>query len=202
MRVFVIDASNMGPEFQGGLIGVVGSVFPTAEEKNECVDTVSRYAADGWAVAADPRTLIGRLAALTAEAAQSPAGAQGLFWLPYLMGERTPHLDATARGGWVGLTASHTRADLIRAVIEGVSYSQRDCLEIIEALGVPVSSVRASGGGAKSAFWRGLLSGILNKRVVTLETQEGSAYGAALLALAGWGVVTLALRARRPAADR
>jgi xylulokinase len=125
--------------------------------------------------------------ALTAEAAQSPAGAQGLFWLPYLMGERTPHLDATARGGWLGLTAAHTRADLIRAVIEGVSYSQRDCLDIIEALGVPVSSVRASGGGAKSAFWRQLLASVLNKRVVTLETQEGSAYGAALLALAGSG---------------
>jgi len=125
--------------------------------------------------------------ALTAEAAQSPVGAQGLFWLPYLMGERTPHLDATARGGWIGLTASHTRADLIRAVIEGVSYSQRDCLDIIEELGVGVTSVRASGGGAQSPFWRGLLAGILNKRVVTLETQEGSAYGAALLALAGTG---------------
>jgi len=124
---------------------------------------------------------------LTAEAAQSPAGAQGLFWLPYLMGERTPHLDATARGGWIGLTASHTRADLIRAILEGVSYSQRDCLDIIESLGVAVNSVRASGGGAKSAFWRQLLAGILNKRVVTLETQEGSAYGAALLALAGTG---------------
>src|SRR5262249_12168060 len=124
---------------------------------------------------------------LTAEAAKAPAGAQGLFWLPYLMGERTPHLDATARGGWFGLTASHTRADLIRAVIEGVSYSQRDCLDIIEELGVSVSSVRASGGGAKSAFWRQLLASILNKRVVTLETQEGSAYGAALLALAGGG---------------
>jgi len=125
--------------------------------------------------------------ALTAEAAQSPRGAQGLFWLPYLMGERTPHLDATARGGWIGLTASHTRADLIRAVIEGVSYSQCDCLEIIESLGVEVNSVRASGGGAKSPFWRGLLAAILGKRVVTLETQEGSAYGAALLALAGTG---------------
>ena len=74
-----------------------------------------------------------------------PRGAQGLFWLPYLMGERTPHLDATARGGWIGLTASHTRADLIRAVIEGVSYSQRDCLDIIEELGVPVTSVRGFG---------------------------------------------------------
>ncbi len=125
--------------------------------------------------------------ALTAEAALSPAGAQGLFWLPYLMGERTPHLDATARGGWIGLTNSHRRADLIRAIIEGVSYSQLDCLEIVESLGVKVNSVRASGGGAQSPFWRDLLASILNKRVVTLETQEGSAYGAALLALAGTG---------------
>jgi xylulokinase len=124
---------------------------------------------------------------LMSEAAQSPAGAQGLFWLPYLMGERTPHLDATARGGWIGLTNSHNRADLIRSLVEGVSYSQRDCLDIIEELGIAVSSVRASGGGAKSPFWRGLLANILGKRTVTLETQEGSAYGAALLALAGTG---------------
>ncbi|MGA2131114.1 MAG: xylulokinase [Bryobacteraceae bacterium] len=125
--------------------------------------------------------------ALTAEAATAEAGAQGLFWLPYLMGERTPHLDATARGGWIGLTAKHRRADLIRAVIEGVSYSQRDCLDIIEELGVAVKSVRVSGGGARSPFWRQLLADIFNKQVVTLETQEGSAYGAALLALAGTG---------------
>jgi xylulokinase len=125
--------------------------------------------------------------ALTAEAATAPAGSQGLFWLPYLMGERTPHLDATARGGWIGLTARHARADLVRAVIEGVSYSQRDCLDIIEELGVTVNSVRASGGGARSAFWRQLLADILNKRVVTLETQEGSAYGAALLAMVAGG---------------
>lgn len=72
MRVFVIDASNMGLELQGGLIGVVGSVFPTAEEKKECVETVSRYATDGWAIAGDPSTLIGRLAALTAETACVP----------------------------------------------------------------------------------------------------------------------------------
>src|SRR6266851_1646128 len=125
--------------------------------------------------------------ALTAEAAGAPAGSQGLFWIPYLMGERTPHLDATARGGWIGLTARHTRADLIRSLLEGVSYSQRDCLDIIEALGVPVSSVRASGGGAQSMFWRQLLADVLHKSVVTLQTQEGSAYGAALLALAGTG---------------
>jgi len=125
--------------------------------------------------------------ALTAEAAQSPAGAHGLFWLPYLMGERTPHLDAAARGGWIGLTAKHRRADLVRALIEGVSFSQRDCLAIIESLGVAVNSVRASGGGAQSAFWRQLLADILGKRTVTLETQEGSAYGVALLALVGTG---------------
>ncbi|HTM52165.1 MAG TPA: xylulokinase [Bryobacteraceae bacterium] len=124
---------------------------------------------------------------LTAEAANAPAGSEGLFWLPYLMGERTPHLDATARGGWIGMTARHTRAHLIRSLIEGVSYSQRDCLDIIEQLGVRVASVRLSGGGARSAFWRGLLADILGKPVVTLETQEGSAYGASLLAMVATG---------------
>jgi xylulokinase len=124
---------------------------------------------------------------LTAEASQAPAGSNGLYWLPYLMGERTPHLDAAARGGWIGLTASHTRADLIRSLLEGVSYSQNDCLEIIEQMGAPVTSVRVSGGGARSAFWRQMLADVFGKRVVVLETQEGSAYGAALLALVGTG---------------
>jgi xylulokinase len=99
------------------------------------------------------------------------------------MGERTPHLDALARGGWIGVTAKHTRADLIRALIEGVSFSLKDCLDIVSTLGVEIESVRVSGGGAKSKFWRQLLADIFNKRVVTLETQEGSAYGAALLAM-------------------
>jgi xylulokinase len=126
--------------------------------------------------------------ALTAEAAKAPAGSQGLYWLPYLMGERTPHLDAAARGGWIGLTAKHTRADMIRALLEGVSYSQKDCLDIIEQMGVQVDSVRVSGGGARSAFWRQMLANVFAKRVATLETQEGSAYGAALLALVGTGV--------------
>jgi len=124
---------------------------------------------------------------LTAEASSAPPGSQGLFWLPYLMGERTPHLDASARGGWIGLTARHTRADLIRALLEGVSYSQKDCLDIIGELGVEVSSVRASGGGARSPFWRQLLADVFNKRIVILESQEGSALGAALLALVGTG---------------
>ena len=124
---------------------------------------------------------------LTAEAATSPAGAQGLFWLPYLMGERTPHLDARARGGWLGLTASHTRADLIRAVLEGVAYSQKDALDIVAELGVGIASVRASGGGARSPLWRQILAGVFGKRVTALESQEGSAYGAAILAMVGTG---------------
>ena len=124
---------------------------------------------------------------LTAEAAKSPALSQGLYWLPYLMGERTPHLDATCRGGWIGLTAKHTRGDLLRALIEGVSYSQKDCLDLIEPMGVAVQSVRLSGGGARSAFWRQLLADVFGKKVTTLETQEGSAYGAAILAAVGTG---------------
>ncbi|HJT89403.1 MAG TPA: xylulokinase [Bryobacteraceae bacterium] len=124
---------------------------------------------------------------LTAEAARAPAGSEGLFWLPYLMGERSPHLDASARGAWIGLTARHTRADLIRAVLEGVSYSQKDCLDIIEGMGAVVASVRASGGGARSGFWRQMLADVFGKPVAVLETQEGSAYGAALLALVGTG---------------
>lgn len=122
---------------------------------------------------------------LTAEAAT--ATADGLFWLPYLMGERTPHLDPMARGGWIGVTAKHTRADLIRALLEGVSFSQKDCLDLVVALGVRIESVRVSGGGARSAFWRQMLADVFGKRVVCLETQEGSAYGAALLAMVGTG---------------
>ncbi len=122
---------------------------------------------------------------LTAEASLSPAGAQGLFWLPYLMGERTPHLDPTARGAWVGLTASHQRSDLIRALLEGVSFSQRDCLDIIAELGADPKLIRLSGGGAKSTFWHQLFADIFNKPVATLASQEGSAYGAALLSLVG-----------------
>lgn len=125
--------------------------------------------------------------ALTAEAASAPPGSQGLFWLPYLMGERTPHLDASARGGWIGLTAKHTRADLLRALLEGVAYSQKDCLDIVAQLGVKVDSVRLSGGGARSGLWRQLFADVFGRRVATLETEEGSAYGAALLAMVGTG---------------
>lgn len=124
---------------------------------------------------------------LMEEAATAPAGSDGLIWLPYLMGERTPILDALARGGWIGLTARHRRADLIRSLIEGVSYSQKDCLDVIEELGVNVTTVRASGGGAKSPFWRQVLADVFARKVTTLDTQEGSAYGAALLGMVGTG---------------
>ncbi len=125
--------------------------------------------------------------ALMEEASSAPAGSDGLYWLPYLMGERTPHLDALARGGWIGLTARHTRAHLVRSLVEGVSYSQRDCLDVILELGAELSQVRASGGGARSAFWRQLLADIFARRVTTLASQEGSAFGAALLAMVSTG---------------
>jgi xylulokinase len=125
--------------------------------------------------------------ALLEEAATVPAGSEGLQWLPYLMGERTPHLDALARGGWIGLTAKHTRAHLIRSLVEGVSYSLKDCLDIVESLGCEMESVRASGGGARSPIWRNILAGVFAKPIATLQTQEGSAYGAALLAMVGSG---------------
>jgi xylulokinase len=124
---------------------------------------------------------------LLAEAAESPAGARGLYWLPYLMGERTPHLDAAARGGWIGLTAKHTRADLIRALIEGVAYSQKDGLDLVAALGVNVRSIRASGGGARSRLWRQILADVFQKPVVTMASDEGSALGAAILGMVARG---------------
>ncbi|QOY87870.1 xylulokinase [Paludibaculum fermentans] len=124
---------------------------------------------------------------LVAEAQQAPPLSHGLYWLPYLMGERTPHLDAIARGGWIGLTAKHGRGDLVRSIIEGVSYSLKDCLGVIEGMAVEVNSVRASGGGAKSLFWRQMLADIFRRGISTLENSEGSAYGAALLALASAG---------------
>ncbi len=125
---------------------------------------------------------------LMREASEAPTGSEGLLWLPYLMGERTPVLDARARAAFVGLTARHRRAHMIRALVEGVSYSQKDCLDIIAGLGVETQTVRASGGGAKSPFWRQILASVFGKPVTTLDTQEGSAYGAALLAMVGTGL--------------
>jgi xylulokinase len=119
------------------------------------------------------------------EAQRVPPGSDGLLFLPYLMGERTPHLDAQARGMWFGLTAAHTRGHLIRAILEGVAFSLRDSLEIFRELEIPVEQIRASGGGSRSLFWRQIQADIYGREVVTLRESEGSAFGAALLAGVG-----------------
>jgi xylulokinase len=130
--------------------------------------------------------------ALVAEAATAPPGCDGLLFAPYLMGERTPHFDANARGAWVGLTYAHQRAHMIRSVLEGVAYSLRDCLDIFTAIGVPGREVRAAGGGARSALWRDILADVFDRPIEMTDKDEGPAYGAALLAGVGagiWGTV-------------
>lgn len=122
-------------------------------------------------------------------AARISAGSDGLFFLPYLTGERTPHPDPLARGAFVGLTVRHRLAHLTRAVIEGVSFGLRDSFELMKSAGVKnVSEVRVTGGGARSPLWRQILADILQTKVVTVNTTEGAAYGAALLAATGIGV--------------
>ncbi len=124
---------------------------------------------------------------LTREAAAIATGSEGLFFLPYLAGERTPHADPDARGCFVGLTLKHTRGHLARAIMEGVTYAMRDSLAIIEEMGVPVRQIRASGGGAKSALWRQMQADLFGKKVVTLKAEQGPAFGVALLAMVGAG---------------
>jgi len=129
---------------------------------------------------------------LTAQAAKIPAGSEGLLWAPYLMGERTPYLDAAARGMLVGLTASHTRAHVVRAIMEGVAFSLRDTFTIFEQIGVPVRNVRLGGGGARSPLWRQIQADVYGHAVETLAAEEGAAYGAAILAGVGaksWSTV-------------
>jgi len=121
------------------------------------------------------------------EAAQAPAGSEGLFFLPYLSGERTPHADPDARGCFVGITLAHGRGHMIRSILEGVTYSMRDSLAIIEGLGVPVRQIRASGGGSRSPFWRQIQADCFGRPVSTINTEEGPAYGVALLAAVGAG---------------
>jgi xylulokinase len=125
---------------------------------------------------------------LTAEAAKVPAGSDGLLWTPYLMGERTPHLDSTARGALIGLTASHTRAHIVRAILEGVAFSLRDTFTLFGEMNVPVSSIRLGGGGARSPLWRQIQADVYGHAVEIVEAEEGAAYGAALLAGVGAGV--------------
>jgi len=122
------------------------------------------------------------------EAAQSPIGANGLLYLPYLMGERTPHLDPDCRGVFFGLSGMHKRRDLIRAVMEGVTYSLADCVSVIDEMGVSVSALNACGGGGKSALWRQMMADAFNRPINQLETKEGPALGVAILAGVASGV--------------
>ena len=122
---------------------------------------------------------------LSAEAASVPAGAQGLLWAPYLMGERTPYLDPEARGVLAGLTASHTRAHVVRAILEGVAFSLKDTFAIFDEMDVPVKSIRLGGGGARSPLWRQIQADVYGHEVELVEAEEGAAFGAAILAGVG-----------------
>jgi xylulokinase len=119
---------------------------------------------------------------LTAEAEGAPPGAEGLLFLPYLQGERAPHLDPHARGAWIGLTARHGRPHLVRAVLEGVTFSLKDCFGLLGEQGVPLDEVRITGGGARSALWQQICADVLERPVISLAAEEGPAFGAALLA--------------------
>ena len=122
---------------------------------------------------------------LTAEASAVAPGSDGLLWTPYLLGERTPHLDSHARAAFVGLTAGHTRGHLARAVMEGVAYSLRDSFTLFTEMEVPVHGVRLGGGGARSPLWRTIQSEVYGYPCDVLVAEEGGAYGAALLAGVG-----------------
>jgi xylulokinase len=126
--------------------------------------------------------------ALVDEAAAVPPGADGLLFLPYLTGERSPHPDPLARGAFVGLTVRHGRPQLTRSVLEGVAFGLKDGLDLMVAAGVPApSQIRASGGGTASSLWRQILADVLDAEIATVGTTEGAAYGAGLLAAVGSG---------------
>ncbi len=119
---------------------------------------------------------------LVAEASTTPAGADGVLFLPYLQGERTPHADPDATASFTGLALRHGRAALARAVLEGVAYGLRDSLELLRGLGVSPTAGRASGGGARSRLWLEIVASVLGLPLERCVVDEGSAYGAALLA--------------------
>jgi xylulokinase len=141
-----------------------------------------RWYRDAFAPGADYDTLL-------KPAANIPAGSDGLFFLPYLTGERTPHPDPLARGAFVGLTVRHSFPHLTRAVLEGVSFGLRDSFELMKKTGLEdISQVRVTGGGARSPLWRQILADVFGAEIVTVNAEEGAAYGAALLAATGSGV--------------
>jgi xylulokinase len=122
---------------------------------------------------------------LISEAQNIPSGSDGAVWLPYLMGERTPHMDSNARAAFIGLTASHTKAHLTRAVMEGVAFSLREAIDIFRELGAAVDAIKLGGGGARSALWRQIQADVYGQTVETIKADEGAAFGAAILAGVG-----------------
>jgi xylulokinase len=124
---------------------------------------------------------------LTADAEKAGPGAEGLFFLPYLTGERTPHFDPDAKGGWIGLTVRHGQPHLVRSVLEGATYAMRDSLELIREMGVSLSEIRLSGGGARNPLWKQIQADIYGQEVCTINASEGPAFGVALLAQVGTG---------------
>ncbi|MCU7497573.1 MAG: xylulokinase [Ignavibacteria bacterium] len=124
---------------------------------------------------------------LTREASLAERGSEGLLFLPYLSGERTPYPDPDAKGTFLGLTLRHSKPHLVRSVLEGVAFSLRDCLELNRSMGINAGQIRLSGGGARSSLWRQILADVFNSEIVTLTSTEGAPYGAALLAAVGTG---------------
>lgn len=123
-------------------------------------------------------------------AAAIAAGSNSLFFLPYLMGERTPHNDTDARGTFIGMTPIHTNAHMTRSVLEGVTYALRDSLELLKNMNLPINKIRVSGGGGKSKLWKQILADVFNTEIISINSTEGPAYGAAILASVGCGCFT------------
>jgi xylulokinase len=125
---------------------------------------------------------------LSEEAEKALPGAEGLLFLPYLTGERTPHADPFARGVFFGLTLKHRKNEMVRAVMEGVAFGMRDSFEIIREMGIPIVEVRAIGGGARSPLWKRIQAAVYQVPLFGVKVDEGPAFGAALLATVGRGV--------------
>ena len=192
-----VGTGIVGPGLVNSSVGTSGVLFAHAREFNPdpsgrlhafCHAVPGAYHLMGVTLSAGGslswwrETVGGDYDELVEAASAVPPGSEGLVFLPYLSGERTPHLDPEARGAFFGLTARHGIAHMTRAVMEGVVFSLRDAMEIMRGLGVPVEDVRATGGGARSALWRGLQADVYDTPIRRTVADEGPAYGAALLA--------------------
>jgi xylulokinase len=164
------------------LMGVVLSAGASLRWYRDVLASEEREVASR--IGLDPYDLLMR------EAELSAPGANGLFFLPYLSGERTPHMDPAARGAWIGLSLAHRRPHLVRAILEGVAFALKDSLVRIQTMGAKPEELRAVGGGMRSPLWRTIIASVLEVPLRRLVVEEGAAYGAALLAGVGAGLFT------------